>query len=194
MDIRDYALLAEKTYSDKPTFGKLDGSARAMVYGNVVAFRGSDNIATWLADLNVDVVKIPGMGFIHEGFWDAFTTIDEPLMQHKGVEVVTGHSLGGALAILYAAMLCLDNRPPKAIYAFEPPRVSSDPTLKTLFLKNGVNVVLTRNGEDVVPMIPRIMRDWQHPGPLMTFGKPAFPFPNVEDHLIGNVVAAIPTK
>jgi len=35
------------------------------------------------------------------------------------------------------------------------------------------------------------MKSWQHPAPLRRIGNSAFPFPNVDDHLISHVVVAL---
>jgi len=88
------------------------------------------------------------------------------------VDVTLGHSEGAALALLCAAQLCLAGRPPKAVWAFEPPRVSADGTLAALFAAHGVQLTLTQNGEDIVPMVPRLGEAWQHPAPLQRIGHP----------------------
>jgi hypothetical protein len=107
------------------------------------------------------------------------------------VQVTLGHSEGAALAVLFAAELCLAGRPPKAVYAFEPPRVTADGAMAALFARCGVDLVLTQNGNDVVPDVPRLMEPWQHPAALQRIGRAALPFPNVDDHLIAHVVVAL---
>ncbi len=187
----DYARLAKRAYTDTPTIGREDTAARAIVYGDAVGFPGTDNLACWLADLDIKTVLVEAMGELHAGFWTAFRTIENELMSLEAVNVTLGHSEGAALAILYGAALCIAGRPPKAVYAFEPPRVSMDGTLADLFVAHGVSLFLTQNGEDVVPMVPRIPSAWQHPGQLQKIGKPSFPFPNVDDHMIDRVIEAL---
>lgn len=186
-----YARLAAQCYIDAPTYGSADGSGRAHVYGgDVVAFRGTDDLATWLADLDVATVQVPELGELHAGFWGAFSTIAGDLM-HLAPRVVCGHSEGAALAILYAGELCRAGRPPSAVFGFEPPRVSCDAALGQLLQAHGVEVYLTQNGNDVVPMVPRLTRPWRHPAPLRAIGKATLPWPNVEDHEIARVIAAL---
>lgn len=188
----DYAMLAARAYSEPPTIGLPASAARALVFGTgVVGFPGTNNLACWLADLDALVVDVPGMGRLHAGFWSAFQRIAEPLMARTDVQVTLGHSEGAALAILYAAQLCIAGKPPRAVYAFEPPRVSACGTLAALFAMHGVEMVLTQNGNDVVPDIPRLLEAWQHPAPLQCIGHPMAPFPNVHDHSIGRVIAAL---
>jgi len=187
-----YATLAARAYMAAPTIGREDSAARAVFFDHsVVGFPGTNNLACWLADLDAHAVDVPGMGRLHHGFWRAFNEIAEPLLERIGVEVVLGHSEGAALAILYAAQLCIAGKPPKAVYAFEPPRVSADGTLAALFAEHGVQLVLTQNGNDVVPDVPRLLEAWQHPAPLQRIGRAEFPFPNVNDHMMDRVVAAL---
>jgi predicted lipase len=194
MKALQYALLAKAAYSTAPTIGREDGAARAIISdtddGQVISFPGTNNIATWLADLNVDTVNVIGLGELHEGFWDAFNDIRSPLMQNSPA-VTCGHSEGAALALIYAAALCFIGKPPKAVYAFEPPRISCDPTIKALFVEHGVQVYLYQNGNDIVPDVPRLIHDWQHPGQLIRIGEASEPFPNVTDHMIDNVIGAL---
>ena len=188
----DYALLAARAYSEPPTFGLPSSAARAVVFGQgVVGFPGTNNMACWLADLDATTVDVLGMGRLHAGFWRAFQQIADPLMALTDVDVTLGHSEGAALAILYAAQLCIAGKPPKQVFAFEPPRVSADGTLAALFATYGVTLTLTQNGNDVVPDVPRLLEPWQHAAPLRRIGSAAFPFPNVDDHLIAHVVVAL---
>ncbi|XLV71007.1 hypothetical protein ACKZDW_02620 (plasmid) [Ralstonia syzygii subsp. celebesensis] len=69
--------------------------------------------------------------------------------------------------------------------------MSADGTLASVLNTHGVQVSLYRNGEDVVPLVPRLLHDWQHPAPLIKIGRPALPMPNVSDHAIGRVIQAL---
>ena len=186
----EVARLAQSAYTDAPTYGHADSAGRAVVYGAAVAFPGTDNLACWLADLDAAAVDVPGFGRVHCGFHDAWREISGPVLAHP-VATLIGHSEGAALAILAAASMCLAGKPPKEVWAFEPPRVSADTTLAQLFHVHGVELHLYRNGLDVVTDVPRLLEDWQHPAPLQLIGHASVPFPNVEDHLIANVIAAL---
>lgn len=195
MTAADYARLAARAYTEPPTIGVAASAARAIVFSpGVVGFPGTDNLACWLADLDALTVDVPCLGRLHAGFWHAFQSIAGPLLALPAVDVTLGHSEGAALALLCAAQLCLAGRPPKAVWAFEPPRVSADGTLAALFAAHGVQLTLTQNGEDIVPMVPRLGEAWQHPAPLQRIGHPAEPWPNVTDHSIDRVIAAITDK
>ena len=192
-----YAEIAQRAYHRPPAIGFASSASRAIVEhtedGLTIAFPGSDNIACWLADLDVWIKDVDGVGFVHAGFWAAWTKIADGVKAKACDEkvVLTGHSLGAALAILAGAALCLAGKPPKAIFAFEPPRVSINNTLSNLFRENHVDVFLYRNGYDVVPMVPRVLHSWQHCGPLINIGEPFLPVPNIEDHDINRVIEAL---
>ncbi|WP_186211178.1 lipase family protein [Burkholderia gladioli] len=192
MTPHDYALLAREAYTAPPDIGVADSASRAIVRqtaaGLVVAFPGTDNAASWLADLEVLPVDVAGVGRLHRGFWDAWSVIAPAVVAAIGGQPVTlvGHSLGAALAICAAAALTSSARPPVAVYGFEPPRVAAGPRLGLLLA--GVPVNLFKNGNDVVPDVPP---GWQHAALLTHIGAPALPFPNVEDHAIDRVIAAL---
>jgi hypothetical protein len=196
MQVLQYAQLAQSAYTDKPTFGDHDSASRAVVSntedGQVVAIPGTDNIHCFLADMDIEVISINGLGSIHAGFYEAFLPIKAQLMLCEPV-AITGHSLGASMAILYAAELCLAGKPPKAVFAFEPPRACIDSTLAELFASHGVKLHLTWYGEDLIPCIPRLTHSWQHPSELVRIGSSweehlPIPIPNIDDHFIANVV------
>ncbi|HET8689578.1 MAG TPA: Mbeg1-like protein [Methanosarcina sp.] len=194
MKALQYALLAKAAYSTKPDIGDKNSSARAIISktddGQVISFPGTDNIACWLADLNIDTVNAIGLGNVHEGFWNSFYEIHNELIE-QSPSVLCGHSEGAALSLIYGAMLCFMKKPPKSIYAFEAPRISTDNTMAKLFSDNNVQVFIYQNGKDIVPDIPRLFHKWQHPAPIINVGTPIEPWPNVHDHLIDNVIKSL---
>ncbi|MGS1019760.1 lipase family protein [Burkholderia glumae] len=192
MSPHDYALLAREAYTAAPDIGVAASASRAIVRhtagGLVVAFPGTDNAASWLADIDVLPIDVAGVGLVHRGFWDAWSAIAPAVSAAIGAQPVTlvGHSLGAALAICAAAALTSAGRAPAAVYGFEPPRVAAGPRLELLLA--GVPVHLFKNGNDVVPDVPP---GWHHVALLTHIGAPVLPFPNVEDHAIDRVIAAL---
>ena len=69
----------------------------------------------------------------------------------KDVEL-TGHSLGGAVALITGALMVRDEIIPRQIVTFGAPRCGR---LKIL---DQVPVSMYRHGKDIVPMIPPLMR------------------------------------
>ena len=181
----DYCLIAQEAYTATPDIGVVNSASRAIVRhtanGLCIAFRGSDDIASWLADLHAAPLDVPGIGWFHEGFWNAWQAMLVDTLAAIGGQSVTlvGHSLGAALALACACDMTEAGNPPAAVYAFEPPRVSPDGNVANLLA--GVPLYLCRNGIDVVPEVPPL---WQHAGPVHAIGKARGP---ITDHLIENV-------
>ena len=193
-----YALIAQEVYSAPPDIGRESTASRAIIRGDTVAFPGTNNPACMLADMQFDTVSTLSLGRLHKGFWDAYCRIADDLLKLVP-QVVVGHSLGGALALIYAGALCIFGKPPKFVYAFEAPMVSIDSILGDVLKAHGVKVIITHNGDDIVPCIPHLDENWQQPGAVTELCKTDYPYPqiswdavaNIEDHLIQNVINSI---
>jgi hypothetical protein len=73
----------------------------------LVAFRGTASVGDWLADMDVVSRRRP-YGLVHRGFFGAFQAVEPQLLAALAALpdrplVLTGHSLGGALATVAAA-------------------------------------------------------------------------------------------
>lgn len=83
----------------------------------MVAFRGSKSISNWIADLDFDLTDASNLCNgceAHSGFLDAWETVAASITSqvHSAMQtysgytlVVTGHSLGGAIAAIGATAL-----------------------------------------------------------------------------------------
>lgn len=193
MITRDYAILAQRSYKDAPTVGFADSASRMHVYdvegfGPVHVLRGSDDTASWLADFDISVVDVWGLGKVHAGFWNALSPILPACLALARPKAIAGHSLGAALAILYAFVLAkLGIVVP--VYAFEPPRLAADDGLHTLLQATKIPWYACRNGHDIVTQVPPNMT---LPGPLTAIGAASATFDNPADHSIDKVIAALP--
>lgn len=187
----DYAILAERAYSDAPTVGKADSASRMHVYtgdmGVVHVFRGSDDLASFIADADCETIPVEGLGKLHKGFYGALAAILPECLALPRPTAVVGHSLGAAMAIIYVAVQAqLGNVVP--VYAFEPPRLCADAALQDLLAATKVPWFATRNGNDLVTQVPPQL---SLPGPLTAIGKASMHFDNTIDHSMARVIAAL---
>jgi triacylglycerol lipase len=132
----------------------------------VVAFRGTEpiQIKDWLSD--IDTPPVPGpanKGFVHFGFSQALASVYPELRDTvaeysaDGQTVwFTGHSLGGALAMLAGNRLCLEEPGvvPNGIYTYGQPR-----TCDRLLAVAHNSALANRtyrfvNNNDIVPQVP----------------------------------------
>ena len=123
----------------------------------VLAFRGTEKrLEDWKADLKAklvparDEVKI---GRIHQGFQEAYYSvenlIEESLKKFPGEPLyITGHSLGGALAVTATRFIDANNI--AACYTYGCPRVG-DLELASVFKSPIYRIV---NSADAVPRLP----------------------------------------
>lgn len=120
----------------------------------ILVFRGTQrNIGDVHTDIKADLVTAPGGGRIHRGFLEAFEHVREEinaaLERHEGSPVyITGHSLGGALALI--ATRYLEQQGTGACYTFGGPRVANDQFFEGI--KTPVYRVV--NAADGVPRVP----------------------------------------
>ena len=109
-------------------------SARGYIGANagaiVLAFRGTDDVADWLINLNVVQIEDHG-AFVHRGFsraltavWPHIETILLSLLDRFPRKIwITGHSLGGALATLAALRIQRMGFEQLETFTFGQPRV-----------------------------------------------------------------------
>lgn len=120
----------------------------------VLVFRGTTNIKDWITNANAVLKQTPeGGDRIHPGFKAAYDNVKcqilKLLEEVEGLPLyITGHSLGGALAI--CATYDLPKKRLAACYTFGGPRVG-DQAFVDRFKTPIYRVV---NGFDPVPMIP----------------------------------------
>jgi predicted lipase len=161
-----------------------EANIEVLVQDNVFAFRGTDEPLDALRDIRIFPLWTRELGFCPAGFLKAskrlvnkVTSICLELdIDHKSI-VLTGHSLGGAVAMILGALMTRDEIPPKEIVTFGAPRCGR---LKIL---DGVPVTQYRNGKDVVPLVPPLMRRHDK---LLELGRPGSSW--IKDHYVINYV------
>lgn len=120
----------------------------------VLAFRGTQpNVQDVLTDIKADLDDAPHGGRAHRGFLEAFgyvqKEIQEALDKHAGLPVyITGHSLGGALAMLATRYLAPNSI--GATYTYGCPRAADE----VFYEKVKTPVYGIINCADAVPRVP----------------------------------------
>ena len=136
----------------------------------VIAFRGTEaKINDWLTDADAKPKELgEGLGKVHKGFYNAFNektdandqTVSQILQQlmsspeaqnEEGQSLplfFTGHSLGGALALLATQQLAKNIN--GACYTFGGPRIGN----YEFFEKRKTPVYRVVNSSDIVPRVP----------------------------------------
>lgn len=141
----------------------------------IICFRGTNSIT----DMGFDVwftktAAYGGKGKVHNGFEKALQSVWPQLIGKldKNTRVfVTGHSLGGALAILTAHRLTLDNYALAAVYTYGAPRVGNRDFIKAYDALLKDKTFLHINHTDIVPASPPEILGFAHPGKIRTFNK-----------------------
>lgn len=129
----------------------------------IVAFRGSTSRNDWNTDFSIAPNKVTVEGYarpvrVHAGFYRAFSGVELALAQtltetgHKPI-YYTGHSLGGALALVASAVFGGTNtlgERSAAVYTFGAPRLG-DGDFPDIVKAPHYRVV---NSGDLVPLVP----------------------------------------
>ena len=151
--------------------------------GNCFAFRGTDEPRDAVRDLRVLPWWTSELGWAPAGFAKGARRLlpkilswclEHDIDTDKGLEFC-GHSLGGAIALLVAAMCVRDEVPVHQVVTFGAPRSGR---LKIL---DATPVTQYRYGKDIVPLVPPIMR--KH-GTTLRINGPGTSF--IKDHYMKN--------
>ena len=128
----------------------------------VLCFRGTQQVRDWLTNLKASPVPIYNpatgegvIGYMHEGFHEAYKSAEREIADRLETEAVknlplyiTGHSLGGALAIV--ATWYRSSKQLAACYTFGAPRVGDAGLLG--WYKTPIYRIV--NAADPVPFVP----------------------------------------
>lgn len=151
--------------------GSMVGYVIAVADVTVVVFRGTDDNFDWFCNLNSLTIPTP-QGPIHRGFHGSYLPLKPQIMklvdrQRPKHLWLTGHSLGGALAVVCAHDL-IDNerRELRGVMTFGQPMVAGEQLavhLDKVLLGKFAHFV---NGSDIVARVPPFLK---HCGSLVWF-------------------------
>ena len=193
----DLAVLAGDAYAASPA-GKVHDwkDLRAVVYERgellVVTVRGTvpTSFADWERDVSgwpVMAVQHPLLGHCHSGFLTGaeglLTTLVPALAGRR--YVLSGHSLGGAVAILLSAIQTTLGHPPELIVTWEAPRAGGSMLRAVL---QPIPVRQYRYGDDPVTELPWLPGIYEHVRePLIHIGHPMLD--PISCHSIAGIIA-----
>jgi triacylglycerol lipase len=159
------------------------GNTQAFLIGNdatiILAFRGSEpkSLGDWLSDSDCNRVKACG-GRVHEGFWrdwqSIWAEVETTLQQFRDRQqqfLLTGHSLGGALAMLAGIHLQMCSYAVDGIYTFGTPRVGDRNFALQFNRRLYRHTFRLVNHKDVVPHLPPRELGYAHAGQLIYFNQ-----------------------
>lgn len=158
----------------KGTQGFVCGNAKLLL----LVFRGTEprKRGDWFTNIMIEPVAGPA-GEVHKGFWGAVTEVWPQIFQalseyrtnHQPIWI-GGHSLGGALALLAAARLQLQEQTAvQGVYTFGQPRAGNYSFAKTFDRVFEARAIRFVNNNDVVPHVPLsgpVHRYWHTKGTI----------------------------
>lgn len=140
----------------------------------IIAFRGSVDTANWILNLKTartsyDLCKDCS---VHIGFNQGFNSVKSQVdaqinhliaLYRKNKIMLTGHSLGGALAVMAAAYIQNIYKNVDQLYTMGQPRVGNDnfAAFMTSFIPNTYRIV---HYADQVPHVPQSILGFKHSG------------------------------
>lgn len=172
----DLCALAAAAYTADPTWQAGDVRAVHTNYGHlsVIAFRGTDpdDAWDWARDLDLWPVWRRKLGLCHRGFITGaeavFARVSAATWGRR--VVLTGHSLGGALAIATAGLLARLGRHPVGLVTFGAPRVGF------WRLRHALRDIPARHYADVDDPVPDIPLVYLSNSPRRVVGAPSLDF------------------
>lgn len=144
-------------------------------YNNIfVGFRGSSNIQNWLDNLQVSHISPydDELISVEKGFYKIYNSLrdtlynklDELSLKYKTNNIlITGHSLGGAIASLFAFDICYYSLPYKinTLVTFGSPRVGNNHYSEYMYSFQLVSYRITHY-YDIVPHVPEEKLNYKH--------------------------------
>lgn len=134
----------------------------------IICFRGTDAKRDWIYNLNAKKMNPAGMpGKVHKGFNRAMQlVVGEVVTAYGKVKdesttkvIITGHSFGAAIALLYAARMFHDNGVSPTIHLFGCPRVGNKTFGKWFDTVFACCYRWVKNN-DIVPRTPFALWGW----------------------------------
>jgi predicted lipase len=139
-----------------------------------MAFRGTNELEDWIDNINAFSVK-QLFGEFHRGFWysvgdvwlEIFAKYEELNALKKKPLFLTGHSLGGAMATIAAAILVHKDLPFTSVYTFGQPRAMTQETARIFNVECRSRFFRFHNNNDMVTRVPSRVMGYSHVGTFL---------------------------
>jgi len=138
---------------------------------NLISFRGTDDVEDWIT--NLDILKVAPYpeypsAHVHQGFYDAYLKFQDGILgalkESGGSDpvIVTGHSLGGAMATICAFDLQFyQKKTVKAVWTFGEPR-GGDSGFSGVYGNTIATHWRVVHHRDIVPHVPLQAQGFYH--------------------------------
>jgi len=173
--LHEWGLTAFKPIEDGSSFGYVASNDSTVV----IAFRGTNELIDWSTNLDLRPVKVAN-GSAHHGFYAASSKLSEEIFaaaDHQGVSSkklwITGHSLGGAMAVLFASECVNRGIEPAGLVTFGQPMLCDGRLARHLNSRlAGRYLRFVHGGDAVTRMVP----PYCHCGNLVWFTEGTYRF------------------
>jgi hypothetical protein len=172
----DFARFCQRSYTESTVASPSTG-ASVLIEGNVFAFKGSSNLKDYLADGRIVQVgwtpndeKRVHIGFNRDVRSLATSLLD--IAETLAPIVVTGNSLAGAIAVLFATLCRENNIAVETCQTFGQPRVGNGAFCAYAENLIGDSYMRFVNDRDIVPRspLPGVIFPYRHFGNCATLG------------------------
>ena len=172
--LHQYAQIASDTYlPDNELAAQLENQQQTLIHQSLIAdhqvsyflaeangiqtivIRGTANLTNVMVDLSVNLEADEALGItLHKGFRSAASAVYQdvkPYLKTDKPLIITGHSLGGAIAVVLAMYCQQDGHPASRVITFGQPKVTNVTGANTY-----ADIPLTRvvTEKDLVPLVP----------------------------------------
>jgi triacylglycerol lipase len=169
------ARLKEKFGMKWVQFFRIDETEALVTYNDaaiILAFRGTSSLQDALTDIRIKLIEaFKGNGRIHEGFRSGSERVWNEVWNSIGRKRrnrtiwITGHSLGGALALTAAARLQFEKyQIVHGLYTFGQPRAGDPAFTEACHKTFGNRYFRFVHNNDIVPRVPFRLMGFEHTG------------------------------
>tara|TARA_B100000482_G_C12578597_1_gene286920 strand:- start:523 stop:1131 length:609 start_codon:yes stop_codon:yes gene_type:complete len=125
--------------------------------GKIIAFRGTRYPSDLFADVRCYKRNFRNDLFVHAGFLHRYKHLKKDL-PFPPPDIITGFSLGSAIASLYAYDCCIKKCPPSRVVLFAKPRVGNNKFAREFDKTAGKYTITLQNMNDpIINLPPRFM-------------------------------------